>query len=85
MARHRLLDAATLQPLAVPSVSSIPDSAIYTAPLCVSNEYRKVLEEFPEITHTDFKSKTTKPGTQNHIVTTGPPVFVKARRLDVGN
>lgn len=45
VARHRLLDAATLQPLAVHSVSSIPDSAIYTAPLCVSNEYRKVPED----------------------------------------
>ena len=84
VARHRLLDAATLQPLAVPSVSSISDSAIYTAQLCVANEYRKVLEDFPEITRTDFKSKTTKHDTQHYIVTTGPPVFEKARRLDVG-
>ena len=36
VARHRLLDASTLQPLSLlSSVSSSPDSAIYTAPLCV--------------------------------------------------
>ena len=82
VARHRLLFASTLQPLELPSVSSIPDSAIYTAPLCVPNEYRKILEDFPEITHTDLKNKKTQHSTQHHIVTTGPPVFVKARRLD---
>ena len=84
VARHRLLFASTLQPLELPSVSSIPDSAIYTAPLCVPNEYRKLLEDFPEITHTDFKNKKTQHSTQHHIVTTGPPVFAKARRLDAG-
>ena len=59
VARQRLLNASTFQPLELSSVSSIPDSAIYTAPLCVSNDYRTVLEDFPEITHTEFKTKKT--------------------------
>ena len=84
VARQRLLNASTFQSLELSSVSSIPDSAIYTAPLCVSNDYRTVLEDFPEITHTEFKTKKTQHSTQHHIVTSGPPVFAKARRLDVG-
>lgn len=71
VACHRLLFASTLQPLELPSVSSFPDSVINTTPLGVTNEYREVLEDFPEITHTDFKTKKTQHSTQHHIVTTG--------------
>ena len=33
--------------------------------------------------HANFKNKETQHGIQHHIVTAGPPVFAKARRLDV--
>ena len=46
------------------------------------NEYRKILEGFPEITHTDFKNRKTQHSAQHHIVTTGPPVFARTRCLD---
>ena len=46
-----------------------------------SNEYIRILEEFPEITTPDFKKCETKHGIKHHIPTVGPPVHSRPRRL----
>ena len=46
------------------------------------NEFKDLLDEFPEILIPKFDSTTNKHGVEHHIVTTGPPVHSRPRRLD---
>ena len=46
-----------------------------------SNEYSKLLSNFPEITTPKFATLPTKHGVEHFIKTTGPPISGRARRL----
>ena len=82
ISRRRLLDAATLQPFT--SNLKVTDSVICSTDLFNSKVYKDMLSEFPEIIGTDLKGGGSLHGTRHHIVTSGPPVFARSRRLDSG-
>ena len=46
-----------------------------------TNEFVKLLAEFPEITKPEFKQVLPKHGVQHHIPTVGPPIHSRPRRL----
>ena len=41
-----------------------------------------LLDEFPGLCTADFSSPSVRHGVEHHVVTTGPPVHARARRLD---
>ena len=43
--------------------------------------FNKLLKSFPKILVPHFTSETNKHGVEHHIITTGPPVHARARRL----
>ncbi|GFO26782.1 Pol polyprotein [Plakobranchus ocellatus] len=45
------------------------------------NKFRKVLQEFPALLQPTFSSESVRHGVQHYIVTSGPPVHSRARRL----
>lgn len=47
-----------------------------------NNKYSTLLQEFPDILVPRFHSDVNKHGIEHHIITSGPPVHSKARRLD---
>ena len=74
----RLVDTTTglgvvgfIKSAAVFSVSSVDRSAAYS----------EILSEFPQITGISQISKIKVSDVQHHIITKGPPVFERARRL----
>ena len=81
MARRRLIamaDLATIptrltcQPL---SASGIHASSV--------NAFDRIIDDFPELLVPRFKSTdTNKHGVEHHILTEGPPLHARARRLD---
>ncbi|GFR71912.1 retrovirus-related Pol polyprotein [Elysia marginata] len=50
-----------------------------------SNKFRKILQEFPAILQPTFSSASVKHGVEHHVLTTGPPVHARARRLAPDN
>ena len=46
-----------------------------------SNQFRKVLTDYPELLQPTFSSATVRHGVQHHLTTSGPPVHARARRL----
>ena len=46
-----------------------------------NNVFNKVLKKYPEIVSPVFSTKEPKHGIFHHILTKGPPVCSKARRL----
>ncbi|GFS02416.1 Pol polyprotein [Elysia marginata] len=46
-----------------------------------SNKFRKILQEFSAILQPTFSSASVKDGVEHHVLTTGPPVHARARRL----
>lgn len=80
VARRQLLDYNTLEPL--PATQTPVTSTLRAALLTVPGEFQSLLSEFPEVFGSSFNSGKQKHGVQHHIVTSGPPVFSKARRLD---
>ncbi|GFS27769.1 Pol polyprotein [Elysia marginata] len=46
-----------------------------------SNKFRKILQEFPAILQPTFSSASVKHGVEHNVLTTGPPVHARARRL----
>ncbi|PIK55880.1 gag-pol polyprotein [Apostichopus japonicus] len=83
--RHqRLLDSTTklmvngiCAPLHTKSVSPM----FSRSPGAGSVKYTEILEEFPDITRPDYRPKAVKHTVTHHIVTTGPPVYARPRRL----
>lgn len=76
---NRLVHASTFI-----SIPLNPDEtpALHLDALSVSsNQYNAILARFPEISTPNFISSTTKHGVQHYIVTKGPPVHARARRL----
>jgi cleavage and polyadenylation specificity factor subunit 1 len=47
-----------------------------------SNMFSRILQDFPELLAPNFHSPTNKHGVEHHVLTKGPPVFARARRLD---
>ena len=51
--------------------------------LAESDQYLRLLAEFPDLTRPTFSAPTVKHGVeQHHIETTGPPLHARARRLN---
>lgn len=80
LAGRRLIDLA--------HNSTVPASPDASLPLIAglspttTNQFSAILAEFPNLTVPRFNSDVNKHGVEHHIVTTGHPVFAKARRLD---
>ena len=78
---RRLIDLDTCSTWAADSVaaSSVTIAGLSTRPL---NTISRLLQEFPEVLVPRFDSGINKHGVEHHIVTHGPPVHARARRLD---
>lgn len=46
------------------------------------DEFEEILRNFKDILTPKFDNSTNKHGVEHHIVTTGPPTYARARRLD---
>ncbi len=75
----RLVDTETFQsvPLGKAEVDAPHLDAISTS----TNQYDRLLAEFPDITVANFAQQTTKHGVEHFVTTKGPPVHAHARRL----
>lgn len=76
----RLIDATTF--CSYPCALSGLDSARLSSVLSPTDDFLRLLAEFPTLTQPTFSSTATKHGVEHHIATTGPPVYARARRLD---
>ena len=83
---HLLIDVCTQHIIDAKKYENIPvwrDPA--PAPClntCTSNsEFADVLKEFPSVTRPQFSSTDVKHGVEHCILTSGPPLHAKARRL----
>ncbi|KAJ8251997.1 hypothetical protein COCON_G00213090 [Conger conger] len=77
---NRLIDAMTFS-----SFACVRDEATYgglSGSLSGSDKYQRLLGEFPSLTQPTFSAATAKHGVEHHVVTEGPPVYVRARRLN---
>ncbi|KAA3679483.1 uncharacterized protein DEA37_0012673 [Paragonimus westermani] len=78
--RHRrLVDCKTYLSVTATLTNAVTISPVYRP--VITSTYASLVEQFPTV----FRQPTSLPpvigATQHHIVTTGPPVFAKARRL----
>ena len=49
------------------------------AGLSITNEFKEIIDEFPELLVPNFSSSANRHGVEHHIVTEGPPVHAKVR------
>jgi transposase InsO family protein len=80
-AGRRVIQAASLRPLAPPSIPCRRSSflnAVSTVPAPV----RLLLSKFPDIISDGRSRPMPRHGVEHTVVTTGPPIFARARRLD---
>ena len=47
-----------------------------------SSKYKTIIDEFPELLVPRIRQTNTKHNVEHHIVTSGPPLHARARRLD---
>ena len=73
----RLIEASTYACIPTRTITGTPPCLHYVA----ENDFAKILNEFPDLTRPTFSNPTTAHGVKHHIVTEGPPVHAKARRL----
>lgn len=52
--------------------------------LSATDDFLRLLAEFPDLTQLTFSSSATKHGVDHHVATTGPPAYAQAQRLDPG-
>jgi transposase InsO family protein len=77
--RHqRILDATTLASVHTEFSGEFPSTINHVAP---QSAYMQLLSQFPDVTSTCLRTPSAKHGVQHHIVTTGPPVHARPRRL----
>ena len=76
MATKQLVDASTY--CTSPLEMLAPHLSTIAHPV---NQYKVLLSKYPSITTTQFHQHFCKHGVEHFIITHGPPVFVKARRL----
>ena len=65
----------------VPITSTSPATHLATLSLSSVNTYNTLLAEFPEITTPNFTRTPPRHGVEHYIVTNGPPVHARPRRL----
>ena len=83
VAGKQVLDASSLQIISSSSTPPTNQSPFFTALVNTPTEYRDILARFPGVTNEKTKPNCNpNHGVYNHIQTTGPPVFAKARQLD---
>ena len=75
----RLVDAATYHSVPL-SVTRAPAPHLH-AVASTTDQFDKLLEEFPEITTPNFTQTQAKHGVEHFITTQGPPVYARACRL----
>ncbi|XP_054706732.1 uncharacterized protein LOC129216542 [Uloborus diversus] len=65
------------------SADQIKDSKLHSVQISLSGDtkYHKLLRKFPSITKLPNPHQTVKHNTVHHIITKGPPVVAKPRRL----
>ena len=78
LTRERLIDAQTFYSTAAKSSRKQAVGLSYVAP---PSPYRSLLESFPSLTTPCFKRSEVQHDVKHHIVTEGPPVYVRFRRL----
>ena len=76
----RLLDSANMTPLCV--VSGDSGDAAVVAAVAVPPPLSDLLSEYSDIMGTGFSDIRPTHGVFHHVVTSGPPVHARARRLD---
>jgi hypothetical protein len=82
-ARQLVLDAASLKPISTSSSpTSTPTPSSVAALHSVQPTIRKLLSEFPGVLSSDLSQPSPLHQVQHQIITSGQPVFAKARRLD---
>ena len=62
--------------------SSVSPMTLAGLSLHPHNEYSDLLHQFPELLTPRFDSTVNKHGVEHHIITQGPPVHARARRLN---
>lgn len=80
--RRRLVDAATLLTVIGPAATSTTRAARGWVTLARQDPCAALLQEFPGVTQPDFAQHKPRHGVHHHVVTTGPPVWARPRRLN---
>ena len=81
MARRRLIDMADLATIPTKIACQQPSVSGIHAPSV--NDFDRIIDDFQELLVPRFKpSDENKHGVEHHIVTEGPPLHARARRLD---
>ena len=81
MARRRLIAMADLATIPTRLTCQPPSASGIHAPSV--NAFDRIIDDFPELLVPRFKSTdTNKHGVEHHILTEGPPLHARARRLD---
>ena len=80
----RLVDAETFQSVPLALGKAEVDAPHLDAISTSTNQYDRLLAEFPEITVQNFAQPTTKHDVEHFITTKGPPVHAHAHRLPPG-
>ncbi len=80
--QHGTLSDSTTN-LQVHGISSTQSSStgIVHSTSTSGNAFTQVLSEFPDVTQASSKDRPVKHMVMHHIMTTGPPVFARTRRL----
>ena len=68
----------------LPCALSGSSSSRLSSALSASDDFSRLLVEFPALTRPTFSSATAKHGVEHYITATGPPVHARARRLEPG-
>ncbi|KAL6483353.1 hypothetical protein MHYP_G00082250 [Metynnis hypsauchen] len=76
---RRLVNTETFSSL--PCSLSHSSSSRLSGAFSVSDDFSRLLTEFPGLTDPTFVSGNSKYGVEHHITTSGPPVHARARRL----
>ena len=79
---QRLINAETFNSL--PCALSGSSSSKLSSTLSASDDFSRLLTEFPVLTRPTFSSATAKHGVEHYITATGPPVHARARCLEPG-
>ncbi|GFX86826.1 transposon Tf2-11 polyprotein [Trichonephila clavipes] len=77
--KKRLMDVETSLFTPCGFFSNIVQPSILTVNANIS--FKNILEEYPDLSNPSLISKSASHGTVHHIITTGPPVTVRPRRL----
>ncbi|KAL6455468.1 hypothetical protein MHYP_G00360970 [Metynnis hypsauchen] len=76
---RRLVNTETFSSL--PCSLSHSSSSRLSGAFSVSDDFSRLLTEFPGLSNPTFVSGNSKHGVEHHITTSGPPVHARARRL----